>query len=55
LFISNTVNEPLPTTAAVINKQAAAQEYQKFISMNEQDRRNAAIQMSQLFVGRRMP
>jgi hypothetical protein len=29
LFISNTVNEPLPTTAAVINKNTASQEYQK--------------------------
>ena len=25
LFISNTVNEPLPTTAAVVSKKAAAQ------------------------------
>jgi flagellar basal body-associated protein FliL len=47
LFISNTVNEPLPTTAAVTNKKAASQEYQKFISMNEQDRINAAKQMNQ--------
>ena len=38
LFISNTVNEPLPTTAGVTSKKAASQEYQKFISMNEQDR-----------------
>ena len=36
LFTSNTVNEPLPTTAAVINKKVASQEYQKFISMNDQ-------------------
>ncbi|MFL6348089.1 MAG: hypothetical protein ACJ72X_07345 [Nitrososphaeraceae archaeon] len=36
LFISTTVNEPLPTTAAVINKKVASQEYQKFISMNDQ-------------------
>jgi hypothetical protein len=35
LFTSNTVNEPLPTTAAIINKKVASQEYQKFISMNE--------------------
>jgi hypothetical protein len=47
LFTSNTVNEPLPTTAAIINKKVASQEYQKFISMNEQDRMNAAKQMSQ--------
>src|SRR5919204_2214288 len=47
LFISNTVNEPLPTTAAVVSKKAAAQEYQKFVSMNEQDRINAAKQMNQ--------
>ena len=47
LFISNTVNEPLPTSAAVINKKVASQEYQKFISMNEQDRINAAKQMNQ--------
>jgi hypothetical protein len=47
LFISNTVNEPLPTTAAVVSKKAALQEYQKFVSMNEQDRINAAKQMNQ--------
>jgi hypothetical protein len=47
LFISNTVNEPLPTTAAVVNKKEASQEYQKFISMNDQDKMNAAKQMSQ--------
>jgi Electron transfer DM13 len=47
LFISNTVNESLPTTAAVTNKKAASQEYQKFISMNEQDRINVAKQMNQ--------
>jgi hypothetical protein len=47
LFVSNTVNEPLPTTAAVANKKDASQQYQKFISMNEQDRINAAKQMSQ--------
>jgi len=27
LFISNTINEPLPTTAAVVSKKAASQEY----------------------------
>ena len=47
LFISNTVNEPLPTTAAIVNKNSASQEYQKFISMNEKDRMDAAKQMSQ--------
>jgi Electron transfer DM13 len=47
LFISNTVNEPLPTTTAVVSKKAAAQEYQKFISLNVQDRINAAKQMNQ--------
>jgi len=47
LFISNTVNEPLPTTAAVVSKEATSQEYQKFVSMNEQDRINAAKQMNQ--------
>jgi hypothetical protein len=47
LFISSTVNEPLPTTAAIINKNTASQEYQKFVSMNEQDRINAAKQMTQ--------
>jgi hypothetical protein len=47
LFVSNTVNEPLPTTAAVTSKTAASQEYQKFASMNEQDRINTASQMSQ--------
>jgi hypothetical protein len=48
LFISNTVNEPLPTTtAAIVNKKAAVQEYQKFISMNEQDRMNADKHMNQ--------
>ena len=47
LFTSSTVNEPLPTTAAIVNKNTASQEYQKFISMNEQDRINAAKQMSQ--------
>jgi hypothetical protein len=48
LFTSNTVNELLPTTtAAIVNKKAAVQEYQKFISMNEQDRMNAAKHMNQ--------
>jgi flagellar basal body-associated protein FliL len=47
LFISNTVNEPLPTTAAVVSKKAASQEYQKFVSMTENDRLNAAKQMNQ--------
>ena len=47
LFISNTVDEPLPTTAAVTGKQAASREYHKFVSMNEQDRINAANQMGQ--------
>jgi hypothetical protein len=47
LFTSSTVNEPLPTTAAIVNKNTASQEYQKFVSMNEQDRINAAKQMSQ--------
>jgi flagellar basal body-associated protein FliL len=47
LFISNTVNEPLPTTAAVTDKKAASQAYQRFTSLNEQDRVNAAKQMNQ--------
>jgi hypothetical protein len=47
LFTSNTVNEPLPTTAAGINKNAALQDYQKFVSMSDLDRSNAAKQMSQ--------
>ena len=47
LFTSNTVNEPLPTTAAGVNKNTALHDYQKFISMNDQDRSNAAKQMSQ--------
>jgi flagellar basal body-associated protein FliL len=47
LFTSNTVNEPLPTTAAGVNKTAASQDYQKFVSMNDQDRISAAKQMSQ--------
>jgi hypothetical protein len=44
---SNTVNEPLPTTAAGVNKNAALQDYQKFVSMSDLDRSNAAKQMSQ--------
>jgi hypothetical protein len=47
LFTSNTVDEPLPTTAAGVNKNAALQDYQKFVSMSDQDRINAAKQMSQ--------
>jgi Electron transfer DM13 len=47
LFISNTINEPLPTTASVANQNEASQQYQKFISMNEQDRMNLAKQMNQ--------
>jgi Electron transfer DM13 len=47
LFTSNTVNEPLPTTAAIVNKNSASQEYQKFIFMNEKDGMDAAKQMSQ--------
>ena len=47
LFTSNTVNEPLPTTVASINKNTALHDYQKFVSMNDQDRGNAAKQMSQ--------
>jgi uncharacterized membrane protein len=34
LFISNTINEPLPTTA-VANEKEALKQYQKFVSMNE--------------------
>jgi hypothetical protein len=47
LLVSNTVNEPLPITAAVTSKKVASQEYHKFVSMNEQDRTNVASQMSQ--------
>lgn len=51
LFISNTINEPLPTTTTtttdIVNQKEASQEYQKYISMNEQDRMNTAKQMSQ--------
>jgi hypothetical protein len=46
-FTSNTVNEPLPTTAAGANKNTALHDYQKFVSMNDQDRINAAKQMSE--------
>jgi hypothetical protein len=42
-----TINEPLPTTAAILSKKAASQEYQKFVSMDGQDRINAAKQMNQ--------
>ena len=47
LFTSNIVNEPLPTTAAGVNKNTALQDYQKFVSMSDLDRSNAAKQMSQ--------
>src|ERR671930_221465 len=50
LFVSNTINEPLPTTTTttdIVNQKEASQEYQKYISMNEQDRMNTAKQMSQ--------
>ena len=50
LFISNTVNEPLPpsiTTNQIVDKNSSLQEYQKFNSMNEQDRINISKQMSQ--------
>jgi len=47
LFTSHTLNEPLPATVASVNKSAASQDYQQFVSMNDQDRFNAAKQMSQ--------
>src|SRR4051812_42733707 len=49
LFISNTLNEPLPlsTTNQRVDKNSSLQEYQKFNSMNEQDRINTAKRMSQ--------
>jgi hypothetical protein len=50
LFVSNTVNEPLPpsiTTNQIVDKNSSLQEYKKFNSMNEQDRLNSAKQMSQ--------
>ena len=49
LFISNTLNEPLPlsTTNQRVDKNSSLQEYQKFNSMNEQDRINISKQMSQ--------
>jgi len=47
LFISNTLNEPLPVTVATANKNVASQDYQKFVSKNDQDRFNAAQHMSQ--------
>ena len=47
LFTSNTVNEPLPTTVAGVNKNTALHDYQKFVSMSDLERGNAAKQMSQ--------
>src|ERR1043165_1620444 len=47
LFTSNTVNESLSSTAANISNNTALHDYQKFVSMNDQDRMNAAKQMSQ--------
>ena len=47
LFTSSAVNEPLPITAAGVNKNTALLDYQKFVSMNGLDRSNAAKQMSQ--------
>ena len=47
LFTSNTLNEPLPVIVATVNKNAASQDYQKFVSMNDQDRFNVVKQMSQ--------
>jgi Electron transfer DM13 len=38
---------PTTTTTDVVNQKEALQEYQKFISMNEQDRMNTAKLMSQ--------
>ena len=35
LFIINAINDPLPRAAAVVNKMAVSQEYQKLISMND--------------------
>jgi hypothetical protein len=49
LFTSNTVNEPLPTTAVGINKNTALHTYQEFVSMNNQDRIIAAKQMRQKY------
>jgi electron transfer DM13 len=48
LFISNSVNEPLQTTAAIASNNSASHKYQKFISMNEQNRMNAPKQMNLL-------
>jgi Electron transfer DM13 len=47
LFTSNTVNESLPSNAANISNNTALHDYQKFVSINDQDRSNAAKQMSQ--------
>lgn len=47
LFTSNTVNEPLPTTVAGVNKNTALHDYQKFVSMSDLERGNATKQMSQ--------
>src|SRR5690349_24417813 len=47
LFTSNTVNESLPSTAANISNNTALHDYQKFVSMKDKDRSNAAKQMSQ--------
>ena len=47
LFTSNTVNEPLLTTAAGVNKNTTLHDYQKFVSMSDLERGNAAKQMSQ--------
>jgi Electron transfer DM13 len=47
LFISNSINEPLPATVGVADQKQASQQYQKFVSMNEQERMNLARHMSQ--------
>lgn len=47
LFISNSINEPLPATVGVANQKEASQEYQKFVSMNQQERMDLARHMSQ--------
>lgn len=47
LFISNSINEPLPATVGVANQKEASQQYQKFVSMNEQERMDLARHMSQ--------
>ena len=38
LFTSNTVNEPLPTTAVGVNKNTVLHTYQEFVSINNQDK-----------------